>query len=291
MERVKKVWCLGIQWYLDGVKVVKKKKKSVLAVKMGIINLPFEERKLNKWIFEVATVDDTPEAMTEVLEAIKVEMERLQNGTYCGSNLTEKRVFDDVIREEWASVRADKPEISCDDYLAWCTSKGIIPVFFVGIILYMDGVQIDGRGGTALCVRFTLCNFASTYRLKDAAWVECTVLEERSKEPSMAVLSEFLDDLDHLHKGIILKMNGVDCILYGYLHHIICDGKQKWINMDAPMGGHHPCPWCTTRGEALLFADEQSGKRRYALPADDEHESESLSSSISGHRICALSFH
>eukprot|EP00764_Aduncisulcus_paluster_P002197 gnl/Carplike_NY0171/13207_a19232_66.p2 GENE.gnl/Carplike_NY0171/13207_a19232_66~~gnl/Carplike_NY0171/13207_a19232_66.p2 ORF type:complete len:101 (-),score=14.66 gnl/Carplike_NY0171/13207_a19232_66:136-438(-) len=80
MERVKKVWCLGIQWYLDGVKVVKKKKKSVLAVKMGIINLPFEERKLNKWIFEVATVDDTPEAMTEVLEAIKVEMERLQNG-------------------------------------------------------------------------------------------------------------------------------------------------------------------------------------------------------------------
>ncbi|GKT14405.1 hypothetical protein ADUPG1_010477, partial [Aduncisulcus paluster] len=159
-EVVKRVWCLGIQWYLDGVKVVKKKKKSVLAVKMGIINLPFEERKLNKWIFEVATVDDTPEAMTEVLEAIKVEMERLQNGTYCGSNLTEKRVFDDVIREEWASVRADKPEISCDDYLAWCTSKGIIPVFFVGIILYMDGVQIDGRGGTALCVRFTLCNFA-----------------------------------------------------------------------------------------------------------------------------------
>ncbi|GKT34821.1 hypothetical protein ADUPG1_008103 [Aduncisulcus paluster] len=68
-----------IQWYLDGVKVVKKKKKSVLAVKMGIINLPFEERKLNKWIFEVATVDDTPEAMTEVLEAIKVEMERLHS--------------------------------------------------------------------------------------------------------------------------------------------------------------------------------------------------------------------
>ncbi|GKT35122.1 hypothetical protein ADUPG1_002928, partial [Aduncisulcus paluster] len=84
-------------------------------------------------------------------------------------------------------------------------------------------------------------------------------------------------------------MNGVDCLLYGYLHHIICDGKQKWINMDAPMGGHHPCPWCTTRGEALLFADEPSGKRRYALPADDEHESESLSSSISGHRIDVLS--
>ncbi|GKT30965.1 hypothetical protein ADUPG1_001773, partial [Aduncisulcus paluster] len=29
--------------------------------------------------------------------------------TYCGSNLTEKRMFDDVIREEWASFRADKP--------------------------------------------------------------------------------------------------------------------------------------------------------------------------------------
>ncbi|GKT15122.1 hypothetical protein ADUPG1_010627 [Aduncisulcus paluster] len=92
-----------------------------------------------------------------------------------------------------------KPCMTSDDYISWCSIKCITPIFFVGLILYMYGVQIDCRGGTALSVRYTLCNFSSSCRSKDAAWAECTALEEQSSQPSMAVLKEMLDDVDKLH--------------------------------------------------------------------------------------------
>ncbi|GKT28030.1 hypothetical protein ADUPG1_000370, partial [Aduncisulcus paluster] len=173
--------------------------------------------------------------------------------------------------ERWRRFLINHDEgVTWELYHDFCMIHHIPPIFFIGLMVFMDGIAIDRRRHSALCVRYTCCNLKEEYRNKNHAWHELCVVEECGTEPSMAILKELVNDALALQKGIRILIDGKEIIIKGYLHHIVCDGKQKWINMGTPRGGHHPCTWCHIDGEAMIFADKVGMKRRFSPLSEDE---------------------
>ncbi|GKT28310.1 hypothetical protein ADUPG1_000572 [Aduncisulcus paluster] len=99
----RRVWCVGIQLFMDGVSVVRNSKTSVLAMKCSIINLPRAIKNSFPWIWEIVTLPDTKEMSKMILSHLVKDLLELQRGLKIG---------DLTIVGYLSLITADSPERS-----------------------------------------------------------------------------------------------------------------------------------------------------------------------------------